>query len=1439
MDTFLFGSGTPTASKPIISTLAGGGFIVVWHAPDSSGQGVYAQRLDQYGQQVGDEFRVNATQTGDQINPVAVGLQDGSFAIAWRSDQSGGDIYGLRYDYLGNKSFGPEFRLNTIATGTQSFPAVLYTPSQTSGEADLFVIWTTLNATSSSAVNVASSLWYRDFSDYNGDVNPVAPEKLAMTSETNVIPFVRSVVALEGRDAAGDYSVASIISANVWPYSDSPQSGQNWKDQIAAVRVFDPQHQIDTGVKLETLVNGGTVSITDQMRSYAGGVVALSGGGFEAVWNQYQWDGSVATQPKVYSHFFDHSGNPTGATVTVAENAKHAAVTKLDGGNIAIAWVDTESDSLKAQVFKADGTAVTTAFNIPDTYQYIRPSLAPTTDGGFVITAEFENSVPLLAVVVSPDDIQKNLNLTKRDASGTFTDPGGSSYLIGGSGADYIDAGTGSDVLDGGAGADTLAGGSGDDIYIIGAGDTLIESGSADGGIDTVQVKDLASFVLPDYFEILDYTGTGSFAGTGNSSNNEISSGDGSDTLAGGGGNDQLISGKGDDTLDGGDGSNLMDGGIGTDTALVSGKVSDFGVTIIKLGSKNPFTLNGASSEDIVTLTSGNGRVDRMVHVEKVKFDGAGGGESFDVSGASTQLSGARTVKVARYVSDDDAKSSLTGTAKSEAIDGLDGDDVLKGLAGNDALFGRGGADSLDGGIGDDTLDGGVGADMLIGGTGKDIYIIDADDAKDTITETASGGIDTVSTSLTSFSLAAGEASASGNVEYIEYLEHVGDTDFTGTGNALANVIISGGGNDSLDGGKGNDKLVAGAGNDTLNGGVGADILIGGDGNDVYVVDLPPPSVNELGAVPGDTVTELNLTTGGIDTIKTFGLGSYSLAALANVENLTFDKGTKAADFAFTGTGNNANNVLTGGGAADKLYGGKGDDTLIGGAGNDTLTGGDLTGFVGTDTVVLSGNLADYLFSRVSDDKVTLNRVVAVTHKTTNEKDTLVGIEKIVFADVAAGRLLNDAAKSETQTDDGLLLNSASPFKDTYVDDETKTTDNDFDGGAGDDSITGGTAVNNLAGGVGNDNLKGGAGNDVLSGGDGNDSLDGEAGDDTMSGGKGDDTYTVDAAADVVTENALEGTADKINTALASYSLAEKATQVEKLVYTGTSAFVGTGNDLNNSITSQAGNDSLDGGKGADTLIGGDGDDTLVGGEGTDRLEGGAGSDVYYVNTPADVVKETNAAGTVDLGGTDTVRAQTAGSYVLPVYVENFIFDGTGNVSATASGSDNNQMSGGEGNDILSGLAGIDTLTGNAGNDTLSGGSGDDVLDGGLGKDALSGGAGFDHFRFTTEVDASGNNVDKILDFGLGGVDDAIDLSASVFKVLGAAGIDLNPDYFLSGSTVDLRVAEPTASQSVIYNSTTGELFYDADGGGGEKIWFATISGNRGAVSASDFHIVA
>ncbi|MBB2784818.1 UNVERIFIED_ORG: Ca2+-binding RTX toxin-like protein, partial [Rhizobium esperanzae] len=415
-------------------------------------------------------------------------------------------------------------------------------------------------------------------------------------------------------------------------------------------------------------------------------------------------------------------------------------------------------------------------------------------------------------------------------------------------------------------------------------------------------------------------------------------------------------------------------------------------------------------------------------------------------------------------------------------------------------------ANTITGGAFNDTLNGGAGADTLIGGVGDDTYIVD--NAADVVTEAADEGVDTVRTTLTSYTLGSD----------VENLAYIGTLAFVGAGNDLDNMITGGAAADTLSGG---------VGNDVLNGGGGADTLIGGAGNDTYIVDHA-----------GDIVTEA--ASAGTDTVRTT-LAAYTLAA--NVENLTYI-GTAA----FAGAGNSLDNTITGGAAADKLMGAGGNDTLIGGGGADTMLGG-----IGDDIYVVD-IAADLVIENVNEGTDTVQTaLVGYTLGNNVENLTYTGFANFsgtgnALANTITGGAGNDTLNGGAGAD--TLIGGAG--SDTYIVDDagdivTEAAD------AGSDTVRTNLAsytltanVENLSfagtgtfAGTGNnlDNtITGGAATDTLSGGAGNDTLNGGAGADTLIGGAGSDTYIVDDAGDIVTEAADEGT-DTVRTTLASYTL--------------------------------------------------------------------------------------------------------------------------------------------------------------------------------------------------------------------------------------------------------------------------------------------------------------
>jgi len=142
---------------------------------------------------------------------------------------------------------------------------------------------------------------------------------------------------------------------------------------------------------------------------------------------------------------------------------------------------------------------------------------------------------------------------------------------------------------------------------------------------------------------------------------------------------------------------------------------------------------------------------------------------------------------------------------------------------------------------------------------------------------------------------------------------------------------------------------------------------------------------------------------------------------------------------------------------------------------------------------------------------------------------------------------------------------------------------------------------------------------------------------------------------------------------------------------------------------------------------------------------------------------------------------------------------------------------GGAGNDRVYGDGGNDALAGSNGNDTLYGGSGNDILAGSQGHDTLVGGAGSDFFAF--DMRPSTNDIDVIDDFGVKA--DTILLYKKFFKVAA------DSTGFIKSSALWIGSAAHDSDDRLVYDNTTGALFYDPDGIGAKAaVQFAQLDAN-------------
>ncbi|WP_246153930.1 M10 family metallopeptidase C-terminal domain-containing protein [Methylobacterium oryzihabitans] len=174
-------------------------------------------------------------------------------------------------------------------------------------------------------------------------------------------------------------------------------------------------------------------------------------------------------------------------------------------------------------------------------------------------------------------------------------------------------------------------------------------------------------------------------------------------------------------------------------------------------------------------------------------------------------------------------------------------------------------ANLITGGSRGDRLDGKAGADTMVGGLGNDTYVVDT--INDVVVEQAGEGVDRV---LTGISYTLGD--------HVENLGMGTSASLSGTGNALANLIVGNKGNNVLDG-RG-----------------GADTLTGGLGRDTFVL--------RAGETAGDTVTDF---VRGADTLAFYGFGADAVLSResgGDLYTVTSGDGLTSGSFRLTGVGN-------------------------------------------------------------------------------------------------------------------------------------------------------------------------------------------------------------------------------------------------------------------------------------------------------------------------------------------------------------------------------------------------------------------------------------------------------------------------------------------------------------------------------------------------------
>ncbi|MDI6025406.1 calcium-binding protein [Corticibacterium sp. UT-5YL-CI-8] len=315
----------------------------------------------------------------------------------------------------------------------------------------------------------------------------------------------------------------------------------------------------------------------------------------------------------------------------------------------------------------------------------------------------------------------------------------------------------------------------------------------------------------------------------------------------------------------------------------------------------------------------------------------------------------------------------------------------------------------------------------------------------------------------------------------------------------------------------------------------------------------------------------------------------------------------------------------------------------------------------------------------------------------------------------------------------------------------------------------------------GEDEIAGSYFSDKLYGFAGDDWIDAWYGNDIIDGGAGADLMNGGKGNDTfyvddLGDLAVERDGGGTDKVFTSVSYTLKAQYVENLTLTGSDDINATGNKLANTILGNAGSNVINGMRGADLMT------------------GGAGDDSYFVDNVGDVVAELADE------GHDTVNSTISFSLV-GLEVEDLALLGSSSINGTGNGFAN-------------------SITGNSG--------GTNILNGLEGNDTLTGGGGADRFVFTTALGI--DNIDVITDFYA--PRDSIRIDNAIFVGL-TEGL-LLPDQFK-----DIATGPADETDRILYDSTTGALFFDQDGTGTdyEAVQFATIA-NLEPLTYRDFLVI-
>ncbi len=442
--------------KPVISNLAGSGFVAVWRN-DGGVNGnrvpnLQTQVFDSTGTKVGAELTLVTGDFDTLTYPAVTGLISGGFVMIWHEGSNSGPdtsrlaVRGQMFNPDGSTASG-SFLVNQIVTDNQMLPSI--TALQSGG---FVAVWTD-DGPFVNGVGIGT-IRAQKFNDQGVRVG----SEIQVNSVTAGYQYFTSVDAL----ASGGFVAA-------WVDEASNILGGDLDLSSIAAQVFDASGAAIGG---QILVNTTTKGIQiDPV------IAGLPDGRFVVAWDDQSRTGGDTDGRAIRAQLFNANGSKSGTeflvNTTITSSQFEPAITVLADGRFVIGWQDFSGNNgaafsdIRAQIFDPREAAVNlTGGATAD--MYIGTRFADTLSG------------------LGGNDV-----LNGAGGNDTLNGGLGNDRLLGSTGADRMLGGAGKDVLIGGAGNDVLIGGTGADRFVFAAGGQRDVITDFTDGVDKI---DLSTF---------------------------------------------------------------------------------------------------------------------------------------------------------------------------------------------------------------------------------------------------------------------------------------------------------------------------------------------------------------------------------------------------------------------------------------------------------------------------------------------------------------------------------------------------------------------------------------------------------------------------------------------------------------------------------------------------------------------------------------------------------------------------------------------------------------------------------------------------------------------------------------------------------------------------------------------------------------------------------